>query len=124
MTINNRVVVRWLVICTAAAATAIGVVFLSYRTSTVLVENQSDVSVSEIRVELGGETFWSGALAPGESHREFGFAKPDDLGSLVVSFSAKGARHERDFPSGFTSGGSHHRLKITPTLEVEELWMK
>ena len=106
-----------------AGAAAMGAFYFFYRTSTVLVENKSNISVSDIWIQLNGETFWSGALAPGDSHREFGFAKPDDVGSLVISFSSKGIRHEREFPSGFTSWGNNHRLRITPTLDVEHLWM-
>jgi hypothetical protein len=115
---------KWLAICTVALAVAVAGLYFSLRVSTVLVENQSTVSLLDIHIELGNEIFWNGTLAPGASHREFGLVKPDDAGGGVISFTAKGVRYAHSFPSGFMSWGNHHRLKITPTFEVEDVWVK
>jgi hypothetical protein len=114
--------VRWAVMATIAVICVVGSAYLYWRTSTVLVENRSDVVITEVQVKLGGETFWSGELGPAESHRAFGFVTPDDIGDLVISFKAEGRTLIRTFPSGFTTAGVHHRLAITSALDVQCEW--
>jgi hypothetical protein len=123
MNIDRRGAIRLLITCLVASVIAIVVICLLFRTSIVLVENQSNVHISDVRIAINGQAFWSGTLAPGETHREFGLVKSDDKGVLTISFSARGERRERSFPSGFLSLGNRHQLKIQSTLDVEHLWV-
>lgn len=118
-----RVLLKWFALCLVAGAIVVGAFYFTYRTSSVLIENQSGVIVSNIRVELGNETFWTGTLVPGESHREFGFVRPVETGSLTVSFTANGVSRERDFASGSSLRGSDHRIAITSALQIDEVWI-
>jgi len=113
---------KWLLLSLVAVAVMLGATYLYLRTSTVLVQNRSNVKILNLQVELGGETFWQGTLESGESHRAFGFVTPDDIGNLVISFSTNGVAHKNIFPSDSMTYGAHHRLTITPTLEVKCEW--
>jgi hypothetical protein len=119
---SARHVAKWIAAGVAIGVITISTVYLFWRTSTVLVENQTGVRLSDVHIELGGDAFWTGTLAPGESHREFGFVKPNDIGGLVISFSSNGTTVQREFSSGFLLSGEHHELRILPSFEVECEW--
>jgi hypothetical protein len=107
---------RILLIYGGALAVLLAVAYAVFRTSSVRVDNDAAVQVSVIRVELGGKVFWEGSLAPGQSHRTFGVV-PDD-GYIVLVFKSDAEEHKRTFSSVTTLYPGHHKLTITPDLDV------
>lgn len=81
------------------------------------VENQSAFQITEIRLELGKKMFWTGSLAPGQSHRAFGTVSRD--GYITIEFHKDAVAHRRIFSYVTTLFPDHHTLTITPELEIQ-----
>jgi len=108
---------RFLAICLLAAICTVAIAYVFFKTSSVRVVNQSTVPISDIRVELGGKEFWTGSLAPGESHMSFGSVNRD--GYIVIAFRKDSVAYKRVFTHVTTYFPGHHQLTITPVLKVE-----
>ncbi|MGH7487453.1 MAG: hypothetical protein ACREMY_17895 [bacterium] len=84
--------------------------------STVTVNNQSLTQLMNVRVTMAGTDVWSGALAPGETHKAYG--RPSRDGTIGVSFETAGQTIHKEFGYVTPGLGEHHTIVVLPSLEV------
>ena len=85
--------------------------------SVVIVDNQSQIEISDIQVKMVGQTIWNGNLMPGASHEVW--ARPHGDGVVEISFSANGRAQSKSL--SYVTGGirERHEIVIESSLDIK-----
>lgn len=85
--------------------------------TTVSVRNESDATLTEVKIALAGKEIWNGWIEPGE--KQYARGRPDRDGVVRISFRARNIGPlSADFGRAAASAGDEYDFVVTEDLEI------
>lgn len=91
-------------------------IYTYFTVSTVILTNNSEMYLSNVKIELAGKLIWSGSLGTGETKTIYG--RVDKDGTVAMTFIANGHVVRKEFGYVTPNDSARHKIFVSRKLEV------